>query len=222
MEVKHTSPSIHNNIEYKMRYLTLTSANHSSDMIVNSVATLSGETWSGNVMENLTEIFLVGCADALSLIPFGTIATLLADSCPSNNQINLDVDQLVFHTITTWTCSLIQVYSEEYESWYSAQCSEYTYSQASAAGYLYNRSTNKGDFFKGPEHSIENYSEKYTNLTVRKADAVSAYLSGLVSTDFVSSVKFYLGTMQHEVLYTDEGTFLCEHTRSYPIPRFSS
>lgn len=208
-----------NGIVYEMRYLTITSAD-ANDRNVFGAYVINPDQFN-HAEYTILETSLVTLSDTLTGIPIATFVSLLADLYNDPNSFESSSGLVTLNAATTWTCNIIQIWNENRQRWETAQSSEYAISKAYISGYVLDEMSEEPVRYVGPEYTHIDYSSNYHNLTTRKTNAVNAYEHYTVSANIVSSVKFYLGSTDGEVIFSSIDEPLIENTRSseflYPL-----
>ena len=176
----------YNGREYTMRYLTITAADVSGYGKASSVNILQSK--SATVIQNCLDAAVSAYFDALTPIPFGTIASILGLTIVDFS--TAATSTLSLYAGTNWTRVYTQVWSPNYEMWMFASCVEKAKCSSYVTGQYYAASTNSYQQIHTNQVSETKYSNEYYNYTWRKRTAAQAYQASLTTYDFVGDVDY--------------------------------
>lgn len=191
---------------YRMRYVTLVSADFPSELFVTADFMTSNIDPTEEFVELFTETTL-SIVTEVSAVPYlglvCTIASFLGGTyeiATSGALTALDPYTLVFRTGSQWTRSYIQVYNTDNGWWYTSQCSSYAYSMAHFDGpYILNAETGVMEEFRSDTVELTTYSPYYNNLPMRKSQAVKGFKTRTPLYDCTGDIGFTFTSPTGEV-----------------------
>lgn len=203
---------------YKMRYVTVAS-NGADELYKDDIYFEADESWLTDHMRTVFDTTIIGVTDSIvPNVPLGTLASLIFDSPETHVFRTLRPGSLVVHMATNWTCSYLQVWNEQDQTWDSSHFSEYATSMVYCSGSVFDPDANRAvPVVYNPQY-FTTYSYYYHNTEKRLEFAMKAYDHYTIYHDTVSSVSFYWGNTDGEILLDGgKSALLGETIRSLSI-----
>lgn len=230
----------YNNTPYKMRYVTITSAdvNCYNELYRSDMATLSNIQYFDEIAGAIGDYAISYASDkvvekvvdevveeVVELIPYAgiicTVVSLLIDIGEDVSQEPLqivDAGTWLLSAGTAWTREYIQIYNADTGYWYTVQCSSYANTEATIYGaHVYNPETNAPEQLGGIAQKGTIYSLYYNNASVRQTRAVEGYLGGYMLYDCTGDIDYYFSN-PNDSAASQVLVFTHEESSAYLLP----
>lgn len=182
----------YNSKQYKLRRVTITSADDNSYRKSSTKDLLTSHTKS--FIENLLNSAISVALDYISTKwQIGTIAS--AFGLKLVNFENYSDSTMIFYAATAWTRIYTQVYDDNMSQWVYGSMVERADKDCHIHGYRYNENINRYEMYNSEEKKDTTYTENYRSSTWQNEQAVIRTISGLpVMSERTGSVTYKRGS----------------------------